>query len=97
MIIDGVIPAVAALTAVRIHPACREAILPAQVSKEPADQKMLREMNMEPILHARMALGEGTGAVMLVPMLDMALRVYHGPHTFDDLGMEAYTPQEDKI
>jgi len=26
----------------------------------------------------------------------MALRVYHGPHTFDDLGMDAYTPQEEE-
>ena len=36
---------------------------------------------------------EGTGAVTLFPLLDMALRVYNGTHTFDDLGMEAYTPQ----
>ena len=41
-----------------------------------------------------MALGEGTGAVAVLPLLDMALRVYHGTHTFDDLGMDAYTPQE---
>lgn len=96
VIIDGVIPAVAALTAVRMQPEARMAILPAQISKEPADVRMMQEMNMEPMIHARMALGEGTGAVMLIPMLDMALRVYHGPHTFDDLGMEAYTPQEGK-
>ena len=43
-----------------------------------------------------MALGEGTGAVTLFPLLDMALRVYNGTHTFDDLGMEAYTPQGGK-
>ena len=42
-----------------------------------------------------MALGEGTGAVALIRMLDMALKVYRGPHTFDELGMEAYTPQEE--
>lgn len=96
VIIDGVIPAVAALTAVRLQPDCRTAILPAQVSREPADQRILQELRMEPVLHARMALGEGTGAVMLIPMLDMALRVYHGPHTFDDLGMEAYKPQEEQ-
>ena len=33
---------------------------------------------------------------MLLPLLDMALRVYHGAHTFDALNMAAYTPQEDK-
>ena len=33
---------------------------------------------------------------MLMPMLDMALNVYAGTHTFTDLGMAAYTPQEGK-
>ena len=68
-------------------------ILPGHVSKEPADQKIMEELGMEPIIHARMALGEGTGGVLLLPLLDMALRVYQGPHTFAGLGMEAYTPQ----
>ena len=54
---------------------------------------IIPELDMEPIIHARMALGEGTGGVLLLPLLDMALRVYHGPHTFAGLGMEAYTPQ----
>ena len=41
-----------------------------------------------------MALGEGTGAVTLFPLMDMALAVYAGPHTFDSMGMDAYVPQE---
>ena len=61
-----------------------------------SENSIMAELGMEPILHADMALGEGTGAVALLPMLDMALRVYHGPHTFDDLGMAAYTPQEEQ-
>jgi len=92
-ITDGVIPNVAALIATRICRNAVSAILPGHVSKEPADQKIMEELDMEPIIHARMALGEGTGGVLLLPLLDMALRVYHGPHTFADLGMEAYTPQ----
>ena len=40
---------------------------------------------------------QGTvGAVSLIPLLDMALKVYHGPHTFDELGISAYEPQEGK-
>ena len=38
-----------------------------------------------------MALGEGTGGVMLLPMLDMALALYEGDHSFEDIGIEAYT------
>ena len=92
-ITDGVIPNVAALIAARICRNAVSAILPGHVSKEPADHKIMEELGMEPIIHARMALGEGTGGVLLLPLLDMALRVYQGPHTFAGLGMEAYTPQ----
>ena len=92
---DGMIPSVAALAAARICPEAVSSILPGHVSKEPVDQLILDELGMEPVIDARMALGEGTGGVLLLPLLDMALQVYHGPHTFEGLGMEAYTPQED--
>lgn len=95
VIMDGVISAVAALMAVRMKPQAREFILPSHISREPAMARIMDELGMLPILHADMALGEGTGAVALIPLLDMALKVYHGPHTFDDLGMAAYTAQED--
>lgn len=90
---DGMIPAASALIAARINPQVVDAVLPALVSKEPADQLILDALNMDPVIHAQMALGEGTGGILLLPLLDMALRVYHGPHTFDALGMEAYVPQ----
>ena len=94
--IDGVISAVAALTAVRINPASKSAMLPSHMSHEPAMVRIMSELGMSPIIHADMALGEGTGAVSLLPLLDMALKVYHGPHTFDELGISAYEPQEGK-
>lgn len=96
IIIDGVISAVAALTAVRIDPASKSAMLPSHMSHESAMVRIMSELGMSPIIHADMALGEGTGAVSLIPLLDMALKVYHGPHTFDKLGISAYEPQEGK-
>ena len=96
IIIDGVISAVAALTAVRIDSASKSAMLPSHMSHEPAMVRIMSELGMSPIIHADMALGEGTGAVSLIPLLDMALKVYHGPHTFDELGISAYEPQEGK-
>ncbi len=95
IVIDGVISAVAALTAVRICPECRKFMLPSHMSREPAMVKIVQELGLDPIIHADMALGEGTGAVALFPLLDMAHRVYTGEHTFEDLGMDAYTPQEE--
>ena len=96
VVIDGVISAVAALVAARICPKAKDFMLPSHMSREPAALRIMEELGLMPVIHADMALGEGTGAVALLPLLDMALRVYHGPHTFDDLGMEAYAPQEEK-
>ena len=94
IVIDGVISAVAALVAARICPEAKEFMLPSHMSREPAAIRIMEELGLKPLIHADMALGEGTGAVSILPLLDMVLRVYHGPHTFDNLGMEAYTPQE---
>lgn len=96
IVIDGVISAVAALVALRICPDAGEFMLASHMSREPAGKMVMDALHMEPVIDAGMALGEGTGAVMLFPLLDMAHRVYCGKHTFDDLGMDAYTPQEDK-
>lgn len=92
---DGMIPAASALLAARIDPAVPGSLLPGPVSREPADRRILDAMGLEPVIHAQTALGEGTGGILLLPLLDMALKVYYGPHTFEALKMEAYTPQEE--
>ena len=94
VVIDGVISTAAALAAARIRPEAREFMLPSQMSREPAAPRIMEELHVSPILHADMALGEGAGAVALFPLLDMALCVYRGTHTFDALGIGAYTRQE---
>ena len=91
---DGMIPAASALAAAGIDSAVVDAILPGPVSREPADRLILDSLGLEPVIHAQTALGEGTGGVLLLPLLDMALKVYYGPHTFKALKMEAYSPQE---
>ena len=96
VVIDGVISAVSALIALRICPEAGQYMLPSHMSREPAGRLVMDALGLEPVIDAGMALGEGTGAVMLFPLLDMARRVYCGNHTFDDLGMDAYTPQEGK-
>ncbi|MBQ2699937.1 MAG: nicotinate-nucleotide--dimethylbenzimidazole phosphoribosyltransferase [Clostridia bacterium] len=95
IVIDGMISAVAALTAARLCPQVKDFMLPSHMSREPAMQRIMAELELKPILHGDMALGEGTGAAALLPLLDMALNIYHGPHTFEGLGMDAYTPQEE--
>ena len=95
VVIDGVIAAVAALLACRLAPASRDYMLASHISREPAAGLILRQLGLAPLICAEMALGEGSGAVMLLPLLDGALAVYDQDSTFDSFGMDAYTPQED--
>ena len=90
IVLDGVISLVAALTAEKIAPGTKEYLLASHQGKEPAAKRLLKALNKEAVLDARMALGEGTGAVMMFPLLDMALRVYHAETTFLDIQVEQY-------
>ncbi len=90
ILVDGFISAVAALCALRIAPGSRQAMLAAHVSAEPAARMVLEALDLKPLISAGLRLGEGTGAVAALPLLDMALAVYDGMVTFDNIGMEAY-------
>lgn len=90
VIMDGFISGVAALCAVRLCPYVKDYILPSHISAEPAGTLLMKNLGFSPVLHADMRLGEGTGAVALMPLLDMALSVYHHAARFDDIKVEPY-------
>ena len=90
IIIDGVISAVAALIAYRLCPNSLQAMIPSHVSAEPVSKAIFAELGLHPMIHAGMRLGEGTGAVCMMPLLDMALAVYADMVSFSDIGVEQY-------
>lgn len=90
VIMDGFISGVAALCAVRLCPEVKGYILPSHISAEPAGQMLMKELGFAPMIHGNMRLGEGTGAVALMPLLDMAVAVYKNAASFDDIQVEAY-------
>ena len=89
IIVDGFVSLVAALVAVRLCPGCRPYLRASHASAEPATRLLATELGLEPVIHAGMRLGEGTGAVCLLPLLDMALMLYRGL-TFAKTGMDSY-------
>lgn len=91
IVMDGAISAVAALSAVRMCPLVREYILPSHISAEPSCQLLMDALDFSPILNVDMKLGEGTGAVALFPLLDMAAAVYKQGATFKDISVTAYS------
>ena len=76
----------------RIAPFAKDYMIASHVSKEPAAHLLLAELGKEAFLHCDMCLGEGTGAIMLFPILDQANAVYRGMATFDEAQIETYVP-----
>lgn len=92
VVIDGFISSVAALTAVQIAPLVKDYTMASHVSKEPAGRMVLEALGKEAFLTCDMCLGEGTGAVALMPILDLALCVYEQMSTFGEIHVEEYHP-----
>ena len=90
IVIDGIISAVAAAIAVKIEPKSKNFMLCSHVSNEPSGAKMLEYLGFKPIINAGMFLGEGTGGIMLLPLLDGALSVYKTAHSFNELPIKRY-------
>lgn len=90
VIMDGFISGVSALLAVTLCPNVKDYILPSHISAEPAGQMLMQALGFKPVIHGDMRLGEGTGAVALMPLLDMAASVYWNAASFDDINVEAY-------
>lgn len=91
VVLDGVISCVAALLAVRLFPKVRGYLLASHQSKEPAAAQIIKELGLSAVIDGQMALGEGTGAVMLCTLLDLALTLYEKPLTFGDIQIDSYT------
>lgn len=92
VVIDGIISAVAALTAYRMHGDAIHFMTASHMGREKACGYIMEELGLRPVIHGDLALGEGSGTAFLFPLLDMAERVYRNSPTF--AGMEI-TPYED--
>jgi nicotinate-nucleotide--dimethylbenzimidazole phosphoribosyltransferase len=92
VVLDGFISAAAAAAARALDRHVPEYLLASHVSAEPAGERLLRFLGLEPAIRAGFCLGEGSGALTLFPLLDMALEVYSRMRTFEEIQIEEYRP-----
>ncbi len=90
VVLDGAVSCAAALLAQRLSPKLGGYVLASHAGKEPVVRAVANEMGLRPVIDADMALGEGTGAVMMFALLDVALTLYDRPLTFEDIEIEKY-------
>ncbi|MEU7042328.1 nicotinate-nucleotide--dimethylbenzimidazole phosphoribosyltransferase [Streptomyces varsoviensis] len=72
VILDGVVSAACALVAQRVAFRAPDWWLAGQVSGEPAQAKALDRMALNPLLDHGVCVGEGTGALLALPMVQAA-------------------------
>lgn len=87
MLIDGFIVTAAAMLAVRIAPRCRDYMIFAHGSAEGGHALMLESLRARPLLDLGLRLGEGTGAVLALPLLRAACAFYNDMASFESAGV----------
>jgi len=87
VVLDGVVSCTAALVASRIAPAAVEWWVAGHRSSEPAQRAALDALGLEPVVDLGLRLGEGTGALVALPVLQMAIATLAEMATFDEAGV----------
>ncbi|WP_150050315.1 MULTISPECIES: nicotinate-nucleotide--dimethylbenzimidazole phosphoribosyltransferase [Methylomonas] len=82
VMVDGFISSVAALSAATIQPVCKDWFFYGHRSAEKGHHTVLNALSAEPILDLGMRLGEASGALAAVPVLQMACRLHGEMATF---------------
>ncbi|MSQ12040.1 MAG: nicotinate-nucleotide--dimethylbenzimidazole phosphoribosyltransferase [Dehalococcoidia bacterium] len=82
VVLDGFISGASALLACGFSPLVRPYLIASHRSVEPGHRVALRHLRLRPLLDLQMRLGEGTGAVLAMPIVDAAWRTLAGMATF---------------
>ena len=87
VVIDGVVACAGALVAVGLVPECIGYLIAGHRSVEPGAGAALEQLGLRPLLDLDLRLGEGTGAVLAVPLVQAAAWILNDMATFDSAGV----------
>jgi nicotinate-nucleotide--dimethylbenzimidazole phosphoribosyltransferase len=87
VVLDGVIAGSAALVARALAPSCVDACVAGHRSVEPGHAVALDVLGLHPLVDLQLRLGEGTGALLALPLVQSAARVLREMATFDAAGV----------
>jgi nicotinate-nucleotide--dimethylbenzimidazole phosphoribosyltransferase len=87
VVIDGFISGAAALVAAQIAPAVKGYMIASHRSQELGHGAVLRRLGLQPLIELDLRLGEGTGAVLVLSLLEAAVLTLNEMATFDEAGV----------
>ncbi len=82
IVMDGFISTAAGALAVALEPGVRGYLIAGHRSQEPGHRLLLESLKLTPVLDLRMRLGEGSGAVLAMPVIESAIALYNQMATF---------------
>jgi nicotinate-nucleotide--dimethylbenzimidazole phosphoribosyltransferase len=92
VILDGYAVGAAALAAIGLRPAASEQLLAAHRSSEPGHALVLAELGLEPLLDLRLRLGEASGGLLALPLIEAAGALHREMATFAEARVERPWP-----
>ncbi|MCZ7461400.1 nicotinate-nucleotide--dimethylbenzimidazole phosphoribosyltransferase [Streptomyces sp. WMMC940] len=87
VVLDGVSAGAAALVARAVAPEALAACIAGHRSAEPGHVAALNKLGLRPLVDLDLRLGEGTGALLALPLVQSAARAMHEVATFDSAGV----------
>jgi len=87
VVVDGFISGAAALVACHLHPEVRHYLIMSHRSQEAGHRAILEHLGVQPVLDLEMRLGEGTGAVLAISIVQAAVKILDEMATFADAGV----------
>lgn len=99
VILDGVIAGSAALIAAALSTDATAAMIAGHRSAEPGARLALDALELAPLIDLNMRLGEGSGALLALPLIQNAARILRDVATFDSAGVvdKAAASSEDRL
>jgi nicotinate-nucleotide--dimethylbenzimidazole phosphoribosyltransferase len=91
VLLDGFISTAAAALAIGVAPNALGYLIAGHCSEEPGHKLLLDHLGLTPVLSLGMRLGEGTGAVLAMPVIESAIALYHEMATFSSAGVSEAT------
>ena len=87
VVIDGFISSAGALAALLINPVVRDYLFFSHISAEPFHREFYAKQSIRPVLDLDMRLGEGTGAVLAMQIIQQSMKCYTNMATFHSAGV----------
>jgi nicotinate-nucleotide--dimethylbenzimidazole phosphoribosyltransferase len=88
VLLDGYAVAAAAVAATQLDPLAGDGMIATHRSAEPGHDLLLTELGLEPLLDLRLRLGEASGALLALPLIERAGALHRRMGTFEESGVD---------